>query len=71
LVGRRDAVYRRILDRDADLRPFARSRQNGRDCRVRRPSIGAELAPRQVVARIDRSLFLYPVGGRYDMLEWL
>ena len=38
---------------------------------VQRPSIGAELAPRQVIARIDRSLFLYPVGGRYDMLEWL
>jgi hypothetical protein len=34
-------------------------------------SIGAEMAPKQVVARIDRSLFLYPVGGRYDMLEWL
>jgi hypothetical protein len=38
---------------------------------ARAASIGAELAPRQVVARIDRSLFLYPVGGRYDMLEWL
>ena len=39
--------------------------------RVPMASIGAELVTRQVVARIDRSLFLYPVGGRYDMLEWL
>ena len=38
---------------------------------VRRAAIGAELAPRQVIARIDRSLFLYLLGWRYDMLEWL